>query len=168
MSGDSLNDVEKLFLHRKTVDVLLNILEAEEKGEAVYPLSISKSVGSPYSYVSKVLSELENNAIVESEYSGRTRIVRLTKDGRELAEKFRELRSELSKDFISRKKLSIIKSFIEKYEEMELEGEEQFFAYMPIKFELESLLDYLEERDPEAFKFASELLEFVSKKLETG
>ncbi len=166
MAGDNLSDVERLFLHRKTVDVLLNILEAEERGEDVYPLSISKSVGSPYSYVSKVLSELENNAIVESEYAGRTRIVRLTKDGRELAVKFRELRGELSKDFVSRKKLAIIEEFLKKYEEMKLDGKDIFFAYAPIKFELESLLSSLEGRDPEAFKRASELMDVVRKRLE--
>jgi len=145
--------------------VLLNILEAEERGEEVYPLSISKSVGSPYSYVSKVLSELESNAIVESEYAGRTRIVRLTKDGKELAAKFRELRSELSKDFVSRKKLSILEEFIKKYENMELGEKEQFFAYAPIKFELESLISSLEGKDSEALELANRLMDIVSRKM---
>ncbi len=51
--------LEKMFLHEKTVEIMIKILEAEENGKRVYPLIISKEIGSPYSYISKVLSEFE-------------------------------------------------------------------------------------------------------------
>lgn len=104
--------LEKMFLHEKTVEIMLKILEAEENGKNVYPLIISKEIGSPYSYISKVLSEFEKNALIESEVKGRIRIVRFTKDGRKIAELLRKLRNELRKDFVARKKLSILKDVV--------------------------------------------------------
>ena len=104
--------LERMFLHEKTVEIMLKILEAEENGKNVYPLIISKEIGSPYSYISKVLSEFEKNALIESEVKGRIRIVRFTEDGRKIAELLRELRNELRKDFVARKKLSILKEIV--------------------------------------------------------
>ncbi len=104
--------LEKMFLHEKTVEIMLKILEAEENGKNVYPLIISKEIGSPYSYISKVLSEFEKNALIESEVKGRIRIVRFTEDGRKIAELLRKLRDELRKDFVARKKLSILKEIV--------------------------------------------------------
>jgi len=101
-----------MFLHEKTVEIMLKILEAEENGKNVYPLIISKEIGSPYSYISKVLSEFEKNALIESEVKGRIRIVRFTEDGRKIAELLRKLRDELRKDFVARKKLSILKEIV--------------------------------------------------------
>ncbi len=141
----------------------MKILEAEERGEEIYPLSISREVGSPYSYVSKVLSELESNAIIESRHVGRTRVVKLTENGRSLAEKLRELRKELSKDFVSRKKLSIIEQFIEKYSDMEFDGESAVFVCAPLEMELESLIEQLEGKDVEAYEFARKLMSAVER-----
>ena len=104
--------LEKMFLHEKTVEIMLKILEAEENGKNVYPLIISKEIGSPYSYISKVLSEFEKNALIESEVKGRIRIVRFTENGRKIAELLRMLRNELRKDFVARKKLSILKEIV--------------------------------------------------------
>ncbi|MEM4541251.1 MAG: ArsR family transcriptional regulator, partial [Archaeoglobaceae archaeon] len=70
--------LSRLFLHEKTVEILLNILEAEEKGEKVYPLQISNSLNSPYSHISRVISEFERNCIIESKLEGRTRVIKLT------------------------------------------------------------------------------------------
>ncbi len=104
--------LERMFLHEKTVEIMLKILEAEENGKNVYPLIISKEIGSPYSYISKVLSEFERNALIESEVKGRIRIVRFTEDGRKIAELLRRLRDELRKDFVARKKLSILREIV--------------------------------------------------------
>jgi len=104
--------LEKMFLHEKTVEIMLKILEAEENGKNVYPLIILKEIGSPYSYISKVLSEFEKNALIESEVKGRIRIVRFTENGRKIAELLRMLRNELRKDFVARKKLSILKEIV--------------------------------------------------------
>ncbi len=104
--------LEKMFLHEKTVEIMIKILEAEENGKSVYPLIISKEIGSPYSYISKVLSEFEKNALIESEVKGRVRVVRFTEDGRKIAEILRNLRNELRKDFVARRKLSILKDIV--------------------------------------------------------
>ena len=163
--GGSLSDVEKLFLHKKTVDILLRILEAEDREETAYPLIISKEVGSPYSYVSKVLGELEEMAIVESKYTGRTRILKLTECGKAIAIKLRELRRELSKDLISRKKLALLRSFLKEYERLDLKGIDTVFTYAPIKVELESMISKLEDRDTEACTLAKQLMREVEDRL---
>ena len=126
--------LEKMFLHEKTVDIMLKILEAEEKGEEAYPLGISKEVGSPYSYISKVLSEFEENALIESEFKGRVRKVRFTREGRKIAEIFSKLRNELKKDFVARKKLNILEEVIKSANGKE--EEEVFKILAPVKTEL--------------------------------
>ncbi len=127
--------LEKMFLHEKAVDILLKILEVEKSGKTPYPLKISKEVGSPYSYISKVLSEFEKSALIESELKGRRRAVRLTEDGRRIAELLSKLREELKKDFVARKKLSILNSFVEKLNGSNVSEE----AILPILAELKNL-----------------------------
>ena len=105
--------LEKMFLHEKTVEIMLKILEAEENGKNIYPLVISKEIGSPYSYISKVLSEFERNALIESEIRGRVRVVRFTEEGRRIAMMLRDLKKELRKDFVARKKLSILRKIVD-------------------------------------------------------
>jgi predicted transcriptional regulator len=105
--------LEKMFLHEKTVEIMLKILEAEENGKNIYPLVISKEIGSPYSYISKVLSEFERNALIESEIRGRVRVVRFTEEGRRIAIMLRDLKKELRKDFVARKKLSILRKIVD-------------------------------------------------------
>ena len=105
--------LEKMFLHEKTVEIMLKILEAEENGKNIYPLVISKEIGSPYSYISKVLSEFERNALIESEVRGRVRVVRFTEEGRRIARMLRDLKKELRKDFVARRKLSILKEIVD-------------------------------------------------------
>ncbi len=145
--------LKKLFLHEKTVDIMLKILEAEENGRDVYPLIIAKEVNSPYSYISKVLSEFEKFAIIESELKGRVRVVKFTEGGRRLAQMLRELKKELEKDFISRKKLSILKDL--------LKSKTKDFRYLaPIIAEIELLK---KSNDLEVIKEAKELEEKVNK-----
>lgn len=123
-----------MFLHEKTVEIMLKILEAEEKGEEAYPLGISKEVGSPYSYISKVLSEFEENALIESEFKGRVRVVKFTRDGRKIAELFKRLRAELNKDFVARKKLSVLEEVLN-----QANGDDPFRILAPVRTELEIL-----------------------------
>ncbi len=127
--------LEKMFLHEKTVEIMIKILEAEENGKSVYPLIISKEIGSPYSYISKVLSEFEKNALIESEVKGRVRIVRFTEDGRKIAEMLRNLRNELRKDFVARRKLSILKNIVNSVDE----NGDVFRVLAPVIAELEEL-----------------------------
>lgn len=140
-----------MFLHEKTVEIMLKILEAEENGDNAYPLGISKEVGSPYSYISKVLSEFEENALIESEFKGRIRVVRFTEDGRKIAEMLRELKKELGKDFISRKKLSILRKVVDEAEE----SEDRFKVLAPVRAELEVLKK--EAKDEETLRMVEEL-----------
>ena len=129
--------LERMFLHDKTVQIILKILETEERGEVAYPLSISKMVGSPYSYISKVLTEFENHALIESEFKGRTRIIRLTEDGRKVAEMLKELKDVLSRDFIARKRLSLLRSIIQSANGNE--RDEMIEILLPVKAELRKL-----------------------------
>ncbi len=112
--------------------------------------------------MSKILGELEKYAIVESEHSGRMRIVKLTEDGRILAEKLRELKEVLNRDFVARKKLSIVKRFLENYENKNYSRIERVFVYAPIEFELIKIAEKLKDRDVEAYNFAMELLSKVN------
>ena len=143
--------MEKLFLHEKAVDIIVNIYRAEENGENAYPLSISKEVGSPYSYISKVLGIFEENALIESEFEGRIRKVRLTDDGRKVAELLIELRKVLRRDFVARKKIKILESIVEGVNGDK--SDSSLKIILPVKAELERL----ETEDEEVLKKAQEL-----------
>ncbi len=105
--------LKKLLVHEKTVEIILKILEAEENGKKAYPMLIAKEVNSPYSYVSKILGELERFAVIESEFEGRTKVLRLTRDGRKLAKTLKELVNLLECDFVSRNRVSKLKEIYE-------------------------------------------------------
>jgi len=148
-----------MFLHEKTVDIMLKILDSEENGESAYPLAISKEVGSPYSYISKVLSEFEENALIESEFKGRIRVVHFTEEGRKIAEMLKGLKEELGKDFIARKKISTLKDAIEI-----VKGEEDKFRTLaPVKVELDALKK--EVKDKETLKMVEQVEKEVEKLL---
>jgi len=149
----------RMFLHEKTVDIMLKILDSEENGESAYPLAISKEVGSPYSYISKVLSEFEENALIESEFKGRIRVVHFTEEGRKIAEMLKGLKEELGKDFIARKKISTLKDAIEI-----VKGEEDKFRTLaPVKVELDALKK--EVKDKETLKMVEQVEKEVEKLL---
>lgn len=135
--------MEKLFLHEKAVEVLVKIYEAEKNGDYAYPLSISREVGSPYSYISKVLGVFEENALIESEFEGRIRKVRLTEDGRKVAELLIELKKLLNRDFVARKKIRLLESEI--YSLNGKRGEDALKILLPIKAELDRLETHDEE-----------------------
>ena len=105
---------KRLFIHEKTVDILLKILDAEENGKRVYPMLIAKEVNSPYSYVSKILNEFEKFAIVESKFEGRTKVLKLTKNGRKVAELFKEIVKLLECDLVSRDRVEKLKEIYER------------------------------------------------------
>lgn len=140
----------RLFLHEKTVEILLNILEAEEKGEKVYPLQISNSMNSPYSHISRVISEFERNCIIESKLEGRTRVIKLTECGKRIAYLLRELKNELEKDLVS-----IMK--VKKLEKIYENSRKDFYCLAPIIAELEILIS--STKDENAIKEAKMLKE---------
>jgi len=120
---------------------MLRILDAEEKNEKIYPLQISNDLGSPYSYISKVLGDFERNSLLESRIEGRVRVVRLTEFGRKIAEMLRELKRELSKDFNARRKLKILRSVIENG------ASKDFRTLAPVLAELEILRDSTDDEE---------------------
>ncbi len=105
--------LKKLLVHEKTVEIILKMLEAEENGKKVYPMLIAREVNSPYSYVLKILSEFERFAVIESEFEGRTKVLKFTDDGRKLAKTLKELVNILELDFVSRSKVSKLKKIYE-------------------------------------------------------
>lgn len=149
----------KMFLHEKTVDIMLRILEADENGEKAYPLAISKDVGSPYSYISKVLSEFEDNALLESEFKGRIRVVKFTEEGERIAKMLRTLKEELEKDFIARKKIATLKEAIDVQES----NEDLFKALAPVKVELETLKQQV--KDNETLRMVEEMEKEVDTRI---
>lgn len=137
--------LSKLFLHGKTVEILLNILEAEEKGEKIYPFQISNNLNSPYSHISRVISEFEKNCIIESKLEGRTRVLKLTECGKKIAIMLRELKNELEKDLVS-----IMK--VKKLEEIYENSKKDFYSLAPVIAELEILIS--STKDENAIKDA--------------
>ncbi|MFO7966698.1 MAG: ArsR family transcriptional regulator [Archaeoglobaceae archaeon] len=150
----------KMFLHEKTVDIMLRILEAEESGEKAYPLAISKDVGSPYSYISKVLSEFEDNALLESEFKGRIRVVKFTEEGKRIAEMLRSLKQELEKDFIARKKIATLKEAIDVLDNKDAEP---LKVLAPVKVELESLKRHV--KDSETLEMVEEIEKDINNRI---
>jgi len=153
--------IERLFLHEKTVKVMLKILEAEETGTIVYPLSLSRDVKSPYSYISKVLFELEKHGLIESEIKGRVRIIRFTETGRKIAKILKDLKNELQKDFISRKKIETLKKFIKDLSSEVKTYDDAFKAFVPIKAELKIIKE--STTDSELIKIAEKLEKEVNE-----
>ncbi len=146
-------NLEKLFLHEKAVDILVKIYEYENSGKEPYPLCISREVRSPYSYISKVLGIFEKAALIESEFEGRIRKIKLTEDGKELAKQFLQIKSILNRDFLARKRLRILESVINN-----LDGKDILHALLPVKAELENIKTDDEE--------AAKKLEALRKKVE--
>ncbi len=127
-------NLEKLFLHEKAVDILVKIYEYETSGKEPYPLCISREVRSPYSYISKVLGIFEKAALIESEFEGRIRKIKLTEDGKELAKQFLQIKNLLNRDFLARKRLRVLESVIS-----DLNGKNLIYSLLPVKAELENI-----------------------------
>ncbi len=147
----------RLFLHERTVEIMLRILEADENGEKIYPLQISNDLGSPYSYISKVLGEFEKCSLVESRVEGRMRVVHLTSYGKKIARMLRDLKKELGKDFKARRKLDLLK-------EVYGNGKKDFKAIAPVYAELEILKE--STHDCEVLEEVEKMLHEVRKTLE--
>ena len=149
----------KLFLHEKTVGILLTILDFEERGEKIYPLSISNLLNSPYSYVSKVLGEFERLCLVESKLEGRTRIVRLTDYGKRIATALRDLKKLLERDIVAESRLDFLKRIFEN-------GQKDFYSLAPILAELEILIS--KTRDEVVLEEAKRMKKMVEEMICSG
>ncbi|MCC7573396.1 MAG: hypothetical protein KO464_08410 [Candidatus Methanofastidiosum sp.] len=87
-----MDNLKELFFNRKTVEILLSMLENEKPR---YPTVIAEEVGSIYPHVFNILKELEGVGLLESYKEGRIRFIRLTSEGRKITERFQALYSEL-------------------------------------------------------------------------
>lgn len=87
-----MEDLKELFFNRKTVEILLSMLEDEKPR---YPKVIAEEVDSMYPHVFNILKELESLGLVESYKEGRIRFIRLTKEGKSISEKFQKIYSDL-------------------------------------------------------------------------
>lgn len=103
-----------MFLHEKTVNVLLQILEAERRNAKLYVSQLSNAVNSPYSYVSRLIKQFEENSLVETRLEGRVRVVRLTPFGRKVAELLESLVKELRKDIRALNRLRTLEEIARK------------------------------------------------------
>jgi DNA-binding PadR family transcriptional regulator len=79
---NELNNIQKLFLKRKPVKVILNLKEHEEN----YALEISRNIDTTYPHTIKLLQQMEGSKLIESRKQGRKKIFHLTPKGQEIAD----------------------------------------------------------------------------------
>lgn len=79
-----MEKLEKLFLRKKPVRLLLNI----KLGGTKYVSVLAKEVDCTYSHTVKLLDIFRSVGLVVFEKKGRIKFVKLTKDGTELATNF--------------------------------------------------------------------------------
>ena len=86
-------ELEYLFLRKKPVKLLISV----KMGDAKYVSILAKETDCTYSHTVKLLEIFREMGLVSFDKSGRTKYVKLTKDGEELAERFEEVLRKFSK-----------------------------------------------------------------------
>ncbi|MBI4014750.1 MAG: winged helix-turn-helix transcriptional regulator [Candidatus Aenigmarchaeota archaeon] len=86
-------ELEYLFLRKKPVKLLISV----KMGDAKYVSVLAKETDCTYSHTVKLLEMFKEMGLVDFDKSGRTKYVKLTKDGEELAERFEEVLRKFSK-----------------------------------------------------------------------
>jgi DNA-binding PadR family transcriptional regulator len=79
---NELNNIQKLFLKRKPVKVILNLKEHEEN----YALEISRNIDTTYPHTIKLLQQMEKGRLINSRKQGRKKMFNLTPKGQEIAD----------------------------------------------------------------------------------
>ncbi len=87
---------EELFVNSKPVRTLVKLSRRSD----YYASALSTEVDATYSHTVKILQRMKRHDLVEFEKKGRKKIVRLTDDGEDLAEIFRELVQEFEAERI--------------------------------------------------------------------
>lgn len=87
--------LERILLRTKPVRMLVGLLH--DKKSAKYISVIAKEVDCTYSHTVKTLQKLMEAGLVEFKKQGRLKLVKLTKDGKELAEYLRKALSIIRK-----------------------------------------------------------------------
>jgi DNA-binding MarR family transcriptional regulator len=76
-----MEDILSFFLQDKPARILLEMT----KQERTYPADISKALAATYSHIVRVIQKLEEFGLVESEKEGRTKYIKLTELGQQVA-----------------------------------------------------------------------------------
>lgn len=69
------------FLQDKPARILL----ATQRDSRTYPANISKALAATYSHIVRVIQKLEEYGLIESEKQGRTKFIKLTEKGEQVA-----------------------------------------------------------------------------------
>ncbi len=84
----------KYFLREKPSMMLVRL---RDKSKPRYPSIIAKEVDCTYAHTVRVLQELERHGLITFEKRGRRKIIRLTKEGQEIADSLLKLINLLEK-----------------------------------------------------------------------
>ncbi len=80
-----------LFLKEKPSNLLIALLEGNH-----YLSQLAKLAGCTYVYVTNIMSTLESKGLVETEFRGKFRVVKLTQKGKELALLLKQIKEKES------------------------------------------------------------------------
>ena len=84
--------MKEFFLNEKPVMALVTIRRSRED---IYCSVISREIDTTYAHTVKIVSRLEEEDLLKSEKKGRKKILELTEEGEECAERFIEILSAL-------------------------------------------------------------------------
>jgi len=84
--------MKKFFLNEKPVMALVTIRRSRED---IYCSVISREIDTTYAHTVKIISRLEEEGLLKSEKNGRKKILELTEEGEECAERFIKILSAL-------------------------------------------------------------------------
>ena len=76
-----MDDILAFFLQDKPARILLEM----SKNDRTYPADISKALAATYSHIVRVIQKLELYGLIESEKEGRTKFIKLTETGHQVA-----------------------------------------------------------------------------------
>lgn len=76
-----MEDILGFFLQDKPARILLEM----SKNKRTYPADISKALAATYSHIVRVIQKLEEYGLVESQKEGRTKYIKLTETGQQVA-----------------------------------------------------------------------------------
>ena len=79
--GGKMDDILGFFLQDKPARILLEM----SKNKRTYPADISKALAATYSHIVRVIQKLEAYGLVESQKEGRTKYIKLTELGQQVA-----------------------------------------------------------------------------------
>jgi DNA-binding MarR family transcriptional regulator len=86
-----MEDILSFFLQDKPARIMLEM----SKNDRTYPADISKALAATYSHIVRVIQKLEEYGLVSSEKEGRTKYIKLTETGQQVAHNLQGLEMSL-------------------------------------------------------------------------